>query len=88
MTEVEKWKWFGGLLVFCGIIAIITERSGWTIYGRAEGTTAQVVGVIMILIGIKLIFPMLLSRKKKTKQTDEKKYSNHPPSDVRQAGGE
>ena len=56
-NNVTEWKLAGGIMVLVGIIAVFTGRAGLTYYGHAEGLGARVVGVLMVIGGIKLIFP-------------------------------
>lgn len=57
MTEIQKGKWLGGLFVFCGIFAFVSGKAGWTLYGRLDGDSARIVGVIMVVFGFFMIFP-------------------------------
>ncbi len=63
MNDVTEGKVVGYLIVICGIMAIVSGSAGLTLYGRLDGSTARIVGCLMLLLGLKLIFPVKWFRK-------------------------
>ena len=57
MKIVTQWKALGVLMVLLGTKGIITGSIGYTAYARVEGSSACVVGVLMIVVGFLLLFP-------------------------------
>lgn len=57
MKISTQWKFVGGLMVLIGVNAVFTGSAGLTLYGRAEGVAARVVGVLMMITGLFLVFP-------------------------------
>jgi hypothetical protein len=71
MNSTQGWKITGLIATLSGILGLFLGRAGLTYYGRTYGNGAVVVNILLIIFGLGLMFPKILSRRSESEHTQK-----------------